>query len=206
MRKIAIYAFDDVEELGFSLIYNILKKTQTLKRRKILPISESLEVDIVSEGPSVVGTKGMSINPHRTDFNLSEYDILIIPGGKGVETLLHNQEFLKKIKKFGKERIICSIGLGAIILAEAGLLEGKKATTHHKHFLRLKNYCTVESKRIVISDNIITAGGMLCAIDLAAKILELCYSQIIVDIVLEHIEKESRPKGIRLDLGEIDDE
>ena len=123
-----------------------------------------------------------------------------------IKHCIQNKEFLEKITNFGREKIICSIGLGSLVLAEAGLLKGKKATTHHKHFLRLRRYCQIENKRVVIAGNVITSGGMLCAVDLASSILELCYSKSIADIILEYIKQESRPKGVRLDLGEIDEE
>ncbi len=203
MKKIAIFVFNDVEELGLDIIYNILKKTKTLKQLGILPIDQPLQVDFLAEEEIVIGTKDMQITPHHIGLDFTGYDILIIPGGKGINTIIKSQEFLDKIKKFGQEKTICSIGLGSIALALAGLLKNKKATTHHKHYLRLKEYCKVEDKRIVIDDNIITVGGMLCAVDLAEKILEICYSKSIADIVLEYIEVERRRKGIRLDLGEI---
>ena len=206
MKKIAIYLFDDVEELGLSIIYNILKKTSILKELKILPIEKPLVVDLVSKKKQIVGSKEMIINPHKVISDFHDYDILIIPGGKGADTLIQDKEFLQKIRIFGKSKIVCSIGLGSMVLAEAGLLEGKKATTHHKHFLRLKQFCIIENKRVVKADNIITAGGMLCAVDLAELILELCYSKSISEIVLEYIEQESRPRGVRIDLGEIDEE
>ncbi len=206
MTKIAIYVFNDVEELGLDIIYNVLKKTKTLKQHGILPIDQPLEVDIIANEKLVIGTKDMQITPHQVGLDFTDYDILIIPGGKGVETIVQNQEFLDKLKEFGQEKMVCSIGLGSFALALAGLLKNKKATTHHKHFLRLRKYCKVENKRIVVSDKIITAGGMLCAVDLAEKILEICYSKSIADIVLEYIEVQRRSKGIGIVLGEIDEE
>lgn len=206
MTKIAIYVFNDVEELGLDIVYNVLKKTKTLKQHGILPIDQPLQVDIIATEQLVIGTKDMQITPHQVGLDFADYDILIIPGGKGVETIVQNQEFLDKLKEFGQEKMVCSIGLGTFALALAGLLKNKKATTHHKHFLRLRKYCKVENKRIVVSDNIITAGGMLCAVDLAEKILEICYSKSIADIVLEYIEVQRRSKGIGIVLGEIDEE
>ena len=206
MTKIAIYVFDDVEELGLDIVYNILKKTKILKDHGILPIGQPLEVDLVANEKLVVGTKDMQITPHKIGLDLTDYDILIIPGGKGVDTIVKNQEFLSMLKEFGQEKMVCSIGLGSFALALAGLLENKKATTHHKHFLRLKKYCKIENKRVVVADNIITAGGMLCAVDLAEKIIEICYSKSIADIVLEYIEAHRKSKGIGIVLGEIDEE
>lgn len=205
MTKIAILVFDEVEELGLSIIYNTLKKTETLMVSKILPIKEPLEVYFIAENEQITGTKGMSIIPHSVGLDFSPYDILIIPGGKGVDTIVKNQELVKKIKEFGNNKLICSIGLGAFALALAGLLKGKKATTHHKHFQRLQKYCTIENKRVVVDVNVITAGGMLCAVDLAEKLIERCYSKSIADIILEYIEHPRKPKGIRIDLGEIDE-
>ncbi len=206
MRKIAIYVFNDVEELGLDIIYNVLKKTKTLKQLGVLPIDNPLQVDLIAEEKIVIGTKDMRITPHLIGLDFTDYDILIIPGGKGIKTSILNQVFLDKVREFGQEKIICSIGLGSVALALAGLLENKKATTHHKHYIKLQKYCKVENKRIVVDGNIITAGGMLCAVDLAEKILEICYSKSIADIVLEYIEAERRRKGIRLDLGEIDEQ
>ena len=206
MNKIAIYVFNDVEELGLDIVYNILKMTKTLKHQGFLPIEQPLQVDILSEEQLVVGTKDKRITPHQVGLDFTDYDILIIPGGKGVDKVVQNQEILDKIKEFGKEKIVCSIGLGSIILALAGLLKNRKATTHQKHFQRLQKYCKVENKRIVVSDNIITVRGMLCAVDLAEKILEICYSKSIADIVLEYINVQRKSKGISVVLGETNEE
>ncbi|MCG3261016.1 MAG: DJ-1/PfpI family protein, partial [Candidatus Heimdallarchaeota archaeon] len=171
-----------------------------------LPIGQPLEVDLVANEKLVDGTKDMQITPHKIGLDLTDYDILIIPGGKGVDTIVKNQEFLSMLKEFGQEKMVCSIGLGSFALALAGLLENKKATTHHKHFLRLKKYCKIENKRVVVADNIITSGGMLSAVDLAEKIIEISYSKSIADIVLEYIEAHRKSKGIGIVLGEIDEE
>ena len=206
MKKIAIYVFNNVEELGLDIVYNILKKTKILKNRGILPIDQPLEVELISDKKLVIGTKDMQITPHQVGLDFDDYDILVLPGGKGIDTIIQNQEILDKIKEFSQEKLICTIGLGSLVLAQAGLLKNKKATTHHKHYTRLQQYCKVEDKRIVVAGNIITAGGMLCAVDLAEKIIESCYSKSIADIVLEYIEVGRRRKGVRLDLGEIDEE
>ncbi len=206
MKKIAIYVFNNVEELGLDIVYNILRKTKILKNRGILPIDQPLDIELISDKKLVVGTKDMQITPHQVGLDFDDYDILVIPGGKGVDTIIQNQDILDKVKIFGQEKLICTIGLGSLVLAHAGLLKNKKATTHHKHFQRLQKYCKVVNKRVVVSDNIITAGGMLCAVDLAETIIESCYSKSIADIILEYIEAHRKSKGIRIILGEIDEE
>ncbi|MCG3223780.1 MAG: DJ-1/PfpI family protein [Candidatus Heimdallarchaeota archaeon] len=206
MKKIAIYVFNNVEELGLDIVYNILKKTKILKNRGILPIDQPLDVELISDKHLVIGTKDMQITPHQVGLDFDDYDILIIPGGKGINTIIQNQKILDKVKIFGQEKLICTIGLGSIVLAHAGLLKNKKATTHHKHFHRLQEFCKVENKRVVVSDNLITAGGMLCAVDLAEAIIERCYSKSIADIILEYVEAHRKSKGIRIILGEIDEE
>jgi cyclohexyl-isocyanide hydratase len=204
MKKIGIYVFDDFEEIGSILLYTILKKTKTLKDANILPIKEPLTVEFISNNKTTKGTKDLLISTHKTTTDFSEYDVLVIPGGKGIEKLLEEKQLLENISNFGKQKMICSVGMGSLLLGKAGLLENKKATTHHKQWERLRKYCTVESKRIVVSDNIITAGGMLCAVDLALKIIEKIYTKIISDIIADYIESPRKPKGIRMDIGETD--
>jgi len=204
MKKIGIYVFNDFEEIGCILLYSILKKTKTLKETNILPITEPLTVEFISNNKTTKGTKDLSISVLRTTTDFSEYDVLVIPGGKGIENLLEEKLLLENIANFGKQKMICSIGMGSLLLAKTGLLENKKATTHHKHWERLRKFCIVENKRIVESDNIITAGGMLCAVDLALKIIEKIYTKIISDIIADYIETPRKPIGIRMDIGETD--
>ncbi len=86
---------------------------------------------------------------------LSEFDILIIPGGN-VETLLKNKsEPLGLIRAFSdlqkkdpnKERTLMSISTGSLLLAQDGILSGLSATTHPDYYAKFEKVCSEISQR-----------------------------------------------------------
>ncbi|GAH44176.1 unnamed protein product, partial [marine sediment metagenome] len=73
---------------------------ESLKNRGILPIDQPLDIELISDKKLVVGTKDMQITPHQVGLDFDDYDILVIPGGKGVDTIIQNQDILDKVKIF----------------------------------------------------------------------------------------------------------
>lgn len=88
--------------------------------------------------------------------DLKEYDVLIIPGGSGIDEVLNKQsEPIKLAQAFAelqradssKERTLMSIGTGSLLLAQAGLLQGMAATTHPDHYTKMENLCKEAARR-----------------------------------------------------------
>lgn len=88
--------------------------------------------------------------------DLNDYDVLIIPGGSGIEEVLQKQcEPVQLIKAFAdlqqqdpsKERTLMSIGTGSLILAQAGLLQGMAATTHPDYYTKMEIICKEAARR-----------------------------------------------------------
>ena len=88
--------------------------------------------------------------------SLNDYDVLIIPGGSGVdEVLKQSSEPFKLIKAFAdlqqsdpsKERTLMSIGTGSLILAQAGILQGLAATTHPDYYTKMEIICKEAARR-----------------------------------------------------------
>lgn len=104
-------------------------------------------------------------------------DILLIPGGTNIDNVINNQEFMNYIRERSKKvtRII-SVCKGAFILAAAGLLEGKEATTHWMSVGQLTQaYPGVKVKPDAIythDGNIYTSAGVTAGIDLALAVVE----------------------------------
>ncbi len=106
-----------------------------------------------------------------------DIDTLIIPGAPDVSCLLSDPELKDWAATMApKVRRIASVCTGAFLLAEAGLLNGRCATTHWAYCDRLRsNYPSikVESDRIFLRDDFITtSGGITSGIDLALTFLE----------------------------------
>ena len=115
----------------------------------------------------------LHIFPNQIGGSLSNFDVLIVPGGLGSRKLIKDSEFLEWIKTAEKSKLKISVCTGSLILGAAGFLRGKRATTHPIAYNILANYCqSVEHKRIVDDKDVITAGGVTSSIDLGLYLCE----------------------------------
>jgi transcriptional regulator GlxA family with amidase domain len=132
------------------------------------------EVQLLSEtGGSVRTSIGMSIT--AATFDDANLDTLIVGGGTAIEPSTPGLiEFLRKSQ--GRYRRVAATCTGAFVLAEAGLLDGRRATTHWYHARDLQaRYpkIKVEEDRIFIADGAVwTSAGMTAGIDLALALVE----------------------------------
>jgi transcriptional regulator GlxA family with amidase domain len=132
------------------------------------------EVGYFSEtGGLLPSSFGMTVDTHK--FDARSFDTLLVAGGVGVPAstpaLL---DFVREAPQ--SARRVAAICTGAFLLAEAGLLDGRRATTHWL-FARQLQYCyptsKVEEDRIFIIDGSIwTSAGMSAGIDLALAMVE----------------------------------
>jgi transcriptional regulator GlxA family with amidase domain len=104
-------------------------------------------------------------------------DTLLVAGGSGVETAAHDEELLLWLRKTAQRvRRVGSICTGAFLLAAAGLLDGKRATTHWKWAAELASkfkHTTVDPDPIYIRDgNTYTTAGVTAGMDLALALVE----------------------------------
>ena len=96
-------------------------------------------------------------------------DVLCVPGGYGVTAALGDREYLAEVRRLGlSARYVTSVCSGSLILAGAGLLEGKRAACHWSWRPLLAELgVTVEDARVVRDGNVITGGGVTAGIDFA---------------------------------------
>ncbi|HMN97092.1 MAG TPA: DJ-1/PfpI family protein [Phycisphaerales bacterium] len=101
---------------------------------------------------------------------------LVVPGGYGIRALLEDVallEFLRRCHASGTT--VASVCTGAWLLARAGLLEGREATTHHLCLERLKELapsCVIRpDRRVIDCGSVITSGGISAGIDMALHLV-----------------------------------
>jgi cyclohexyl-isocyanide hydratase len=164
--KIAYIIFDGITLLDFIGIYDPISR---LKSQNYLP---GLEWDVCSYTNNVTDNFGLQIPSTIIKPNLSKYDALIIPGGFGTRKLIHDNEFLRWISTGSQCKYKISVCTGSLILGAAGFLKNRFATTHFNEYQTLKPFCkTVSKDRIVVDNDVITAGAVSASIDLG---LYLC--------------------------------
>jgi cyclohexyl-isocyanide hydratase len=116
---------------------------------------------------------GLILTPTTTIADCPPLDIICIPGGIGINALLTDQTILDFIKtQANTARYITSVCTGALVLGAAGLLTGKRATTHWSAMDFLPAFGAIPTHARVVRDgNLFTGGGVTAGIDFALTLV-----------------------------------
>jgi transcriptional regulator GlxA family with amidase domain len=117
----------------------------------------------------VICAKGLSINPNVSFEQCPRLDFLLVPGGQGTRQEVDNPTLIQFISDRAKRcKAVLSVCTGAFLLHKAGLLSGKKATTHWNSLgtLRALEDVTVVEERFVRDGNIWTSAGVSAGLDM----------------------------------------
>lgn len=182
--------FQDVEELDLAGIWEVLGSTRRLYREGILKDAYfEIESQGVTPGP-LKCYHDLKIMPDKLLGNLAQYDVIIVPGGPGRLIVQKNPQLQAEIRSaYEAGKLICSVCTGAFILAESGILKGKKATSFHTVVDKLADYgIEPVKKRVVVQGNIVTGAGISSAMDVGLKIIEITMGTEAAKITSEWVE------------------
>lgn len=132
----------------------------------------------VAEAETPIATpNGLRVLPDYTFENAPQIDILVVPGGQGTRREVNNPAVLDWIRSVaGTADLVTSVCTGSFLLAEAGLLDGLKATTHWRSIERMREtYPRIEvldQSRFVDQGKIVTSAGVSAGIDMALHVIE----------------------------------
>ena len=116
---------------------------------------------------------GLVLMPDTTFADAPSFDVLCVPGGRGVNALLHDEEVLSFVReKAAAARFVTAVCTGSLVLGRAGLLTARRATTHWNSmdFLPRLGATPVE-ERVVKDGSVITAGGVTAGIDFGLAVV-----------------------------------
>jgi len=119
--------------------------------------------------------KGLLLAPEKVLADSPKLDLLLVPGGAGVNAVMEDETVLKFVREQAAgARLIFSVCTGALLLGAAGLLTGRRATTHWASHHLLKYFGAIPvNDRVVIDGNLVTAAGVTAGIDGALRIVSL---------------------------------
>ncbi|MBC8722314.1 MULTISPECIES: DJ-1/PfpI family protein [Paraburkholderia] len=115
----------------------------------------------------VVSSNGLVLTPSTTYESCPPLDVICVPGGSGVTDLLQDEQTIDFVcRQAASARYVTSVCTGALLLGAAGLLRGRRATTHWAfHSLLAPLGAIPTHARVVRDGNLITGGGVTAGID-----------------------------------------
>ncbi|MEQ8840531.1 MAG: DJ-1/PfpI family protein [Acidimicrobiales bacterium] len=126
-------------------------------------------------------------------------DTLMVVGGTGVEAAIEDRELVDWIRRAaGRARRTASVCSGALLLAEAGLLDGRRATTHWYRERELRAHASVEvdiDPIHVVDGPIWTSAGVTAGIDMALAMVEVDHGVEVAQTVARHLVMFLRRPG-----------
>jgi transcriptional regulator GlxA family with amidase domain len=190
--RIAIAAFDGAEELDFAGPWEVLAAWRFLYPN---------DVDVVLVGDStapITCAKGMRVVPETSWAELGDIDVLLYPGGRGTRAQLGDEKIRSRLRRL-KQRgtLMTSVCTGALVYADAGLLDGQPATTHWNAFDELlplgRDIEARPEDRFVDNGEIITAAGVSAGIDMALHLVARLGSPAKAREVRRYIQYDPQP-------------
>jgi putative intracellular protease/amidase len=190
---IACFVFDGITALDIVGPYEVLQR---------LP---DTTVKFVGVGRGEVRTDSRSL-ALVADFAIDEVttaDVLVVPGGFATRALERDAAVLEWIRAIDVTTTwTTSVCTGSMLLAAAGLLEGKEATSHWASLERLREYgATPTAKRVVEQGKIVTAAGVSSGIDMALTLVARIAGDDYARAVQLGIEYDPQPP---FDAGSVD--
>lgn len=190
-----IFIFDEVEVLDFAGPFEVFSRVRlepgASSRRS--EDSAPCEVFTVAQEMRIIRATGnLQVTPHFDFSSAPRPDLILVPGGIGTRALLHQESVISWLQGMARERIrLASVCTGALLLAQAGLLRGQRATTHssaHDLLQEIDLSIVLERKERVVDSEIFTSAGVASGIDLALAIVEAWFGRAVADETACYIE------------------
>ncbi|MFD2201763.1 DJ-1/PfpI family protein [Shivajiella indica] len=187
-KSVAILLFEEVEVLDFAGPFEVFSVTAQLSGYEIL------EVKTIAKSKSLIRAKnGLQVMPDLGIDELSQLDILIIPGGDGSRAVIQDKVLMEWIDNLAhKAQTVFTVCSGARILAKLGYLKIQRFTTHHEVF---EDVLALEPKaipdrnaRFVDNGKFMTAAGVAAGIDLSLYVVEKYFGKEVKDNTAKYME------------------
>jgi transcriptional regulator GlxA family with amidase domain len=181
IQTVGILIFDDVEVLDFCGPFEVLSTARPAgERGDEAPL---FQVVTIAEAERTVRCRGgLLVQPHHTLAAHPPLDLLVVPGGQGTRRERSNDRLLDWIvAQDTRTAITASVCTGAFLLAERGLLDGRRATTHWASIDWMRQQYPavqmVDDERVVDTGHIVTSAGVSAGIDMALHLVARLHGQ-----------------------------
>lgn len=191
-RIVGIYVFDNVEVLDFAGPYEVFT-CATRVAGGVAPFSVRT---IGATRAPVRARAGLEIHPEASFADIGPVDVLIVPGGV-VTAELARPEVIDWIAGMARDsKLVASVCTGALLLAEAGLLDGLEATTHWEDLEELRTGWPQVKVRVdrrwIDNGRIVTSAGISAGIDMSLHLVERLASRTLAERTARQMDYDWR--------------
>jgi cyclohexyl-isocyanide hydratase len=160
--EIGLLVFPNVQQLDLTGPYEVFASARGTNVHLIWKTTEP-----------VMASTGLALQPTVTFADCPPLDVICVPGGGGVNALLGDELVLDFLRRQAAQaRFVTSVCTGSLVLGVAGLLRGKRATSHWNAIDLLAQLGAIPTEgRVVRDGNLITAGGVTSGIDFGLAVI-----------------------------------
>jgi transcriptional regulator GlxA family with amidase domain len=199
-RTVGYLLFEGVQLMDVAGPYDVLGRARLPQKND----SESAlfhNVTIAENSIALGAENGLTFTPEYTFENHPPLDILVVPGGPGMAEQRRNRRVIGWIASASKSaEITAGVCTGAFLLAEAGLLHHKRATTYWQRLSDLSHEYpdinVIQNVRFVDEGHIVTSAGISAGIDMALNLVLRLHGPEIAGWSARRIEYAYRPQPL----------
>lgn len=193
--NVGVLVFDGVALLDVAGPFEVLTRARLepgveSRRREEEALFEAFTVAKTKD--PVTATGGIVLVPGHSFADAPRVDLLLVPGGFGTRPVLQDAETVEWIRRTAASaKRTASVCTGALLLARAGLLDGRRATTHWGAFGLLASLArdvTVDREARFVDDGVMTSAGVASGVDLALHIVETLFGRAVADETARYLE------------------
>jgi transcriptional regulator GlxA family with amidase domain len=197
--NVGILVFDGVEVLDFAgpfEVFSRVRLTPGIESRRSDESAPFHVFTVARSRASILAIGGLEVVPHCSFADAPRIDLLVVPGGFGTRPLLEDREVLDWIRRSAAgSRLVTSVCTGALLLAKAGLLDGRRATTHWGALDLLGSLgrgIAVERDQRVVDDVVISSAGVASGMDMSFQVVEKLFGRAVADETAKYLEYRRR--------------
>lgn len=182
-------------QIGFLLFPKVQQLDLTAPYEVFASLPDTTMHLVWKNADPVTSATGLRLTPTSTFASCPPLDILCVPGGQGIDALLDDAPTLDFIRRqAGNARYLASVCTGALVLGAAGLLRGRRATTHWASHEFLSAFGAIPVQARVVQDGaLITGGGVTAGIDMALTLAAELFDRTTAESVQLHLEYAPAP-------------
>lgn len=192
-RRVAIVVFPEVEVLDFAGPFEVFSVTR-LDEGSRRETESPFEVRLVADRPGPVrATGGLTVvADHGLDDGFVP-DVVVVPGGRGARAAMDDERLVSWVVDAARgAEVVASVCTGALVLGRAGLLEGRRATTHWSALDRMAELFpgvrVVKDWHVVDEGAVVTSAGISAGIDMALALVTRFHGEGVGEATARYME------------------